>query len=120
MSINIKSGYKIIFLVGLMLSLASVFLDWYYLHGVLNNSGEIIMSWIYNALFGWSTPFGKGNALNDFYQPKNATLPVAIVIVFIIVVFLSGYSTLFHDVEKGDDLVKVSEAKSTQKYRICS
>ena len=106
MSINIKSGYKIIFLVGLILGFASVFLDWYYLQGVLD-SGATIMSWFYNPLFGWSTPFGEGNMFNESYRPQNATMPVVIVLVLIVAVFLSAYSTLFHDVEKGDNLLKV-------------
>jgi hypothetical protein len=107
MSINIKSGYKIIFLIGLILSFASVFLDWYYLEGVLNNSGEPIMLWIYNTLFGWSTPFTEGNQFNESYKPQNATMPVVIVIVLIVAVFLSAYSALFHDLEKGDNMLKV-------------
>ncbi len=106
MSINIKSGYKIIFIIGLLLSFTSVFLDWYYFQGVLDN-GAIITSWVYNALLGWSTPFTGENAFNQFYEPKNATMPVAVVIAFIIIIFLSGYSALFHDVEKGDNLIKV-------------
>ncbi len=106
MSINIKSGYKIIFLVGLIFSFASVFLDWYYFQGVLD-SGATITSWVYNVLFGWSTPFTEANAFNSHYQPQNATMPVVIAIILVIIIFLSAYSTLFHDVEKGDDLVKV-------------
>ena len=106
MSINIKLGYNIIFLIGLIFSFASVFLDWYYLEGALD-SGEFVTSWIYNALFGWSTPFTEGNLFNESYQPQNATMPVAIVIVLIVAIFLSAYSTLFHDVEKGDNLIKV-------------
>jgi len=106
MSINSKSGYKVIFLFGLILGFASVFLDWYYLQGVLD-SGETIMSWVYNALFGWSTPFTKGNIFNESYTPQNATMPVVIVLVLIIAIFLSAYSTLFHDVEKGNNLLKV-------------
>ena len=107
MSINIKSLYKIIFLIGLIFSFASVFLDWYYIQGVLDNGGEPIMSWIYNALFGWSTPFTEGNLFNESYKPQNATMPVVIVMVLIALVFLSAYSTLFHDIEKGDNLLKV-------------
>jgi len=106
MSINSKSGYKVIFLFGLILGFASVFLDWYYLQGVLD-SGETIMSWVYNTLFGWSTPFTKGNIFNESYTPQNATMPVVIVLVLIIAIFLSAYSTLFHDVEKGNNLLKV-------------
>lgn len=106
MSINSKSGYKIIFLVGLLLGFASIFLDWYYLQGTLD-SGETIVSHIYNVLLGWSTPFGKENAFNDFYAPQNAVMPVVIIVVFIVLVFLSAYSALFHDVEKGDNLIKV-------------
>ncbi len=107
MTINIKSGYKIIFLIGLIFSFASVFLDWYYIQGVLNSSGEPIMSWIYNTLFGWSTPFTEGNLFNESYKPQNATMPVVIVMIFIVAIFLSAYSTLFHDAEKGDNLLKV-------------
>jgi len=106
MSINFKSGYKVIFLIGLVLCFTSVFLDWYYLEGVLD-SGATIMSWIYNSLFGWSTPFTEGNVFNESYEPQNATMPIVVVIVFIIAVFLSSYSTLFHDVEQGDNILKV-------------
>lgn len=106
MSINFKSGYKVIFLIGLVLSFASVFLDWYYLQGVLDN-GVTIMSWTYNSLFGWSTPFTEGNQFNESYKPQNATMPIVVIIVFIVVVFLSSYSTLFHDIEQGDNILKV-------------
>ncbi len=105
MSRNIKSGYKILFLIGLLFSFASVFLDWYYLQGTFF-TGEVIVSWIYNLLFGWSTPFGEGNVLNGSYAPQNAIMPVVVVVVLIVLIFLSTYSTLFLDVEKGDNLVK--------------
>jgi len=108
MSLNFKSGYKVIFLIGLVLCFASVFLDWYYLEGVLDN-GATIMSWIYNSLFGWSTPFTEGNVFNESYEPQNATMPIVVVIVFTIAVFLSFYSTLFHDVEQGDNILKVKQ-----------
>jgi len=106
MSINGKSGYKVIFLIGLIFSFASVFLDWYYIQGVFD-SGLTIVSWVYNAIFGWSTPFSEGNALNTSYMPLNATVPIVIMIIFIAVIFFSAYSALFHDVEKGDNLLKV-------------
>ena len=106
MSINFKSVYKIIFVVGLVLGFASLFLDWYYLQGI-SESGDTVVYWIYNALFDWSTPFSKGALFNEIYQPENATMPIAIVIVFIIILFLSAYSVLFHDVERGDNLLKV-------------
>jgi hypothetical protein len=106
MSINFKSVYKILFLIGLVLGFASVFLDWYYLQGI-SESGDTVVYWIYNALFDWSTPFSKGALFNEFYQPKNATMPIAIVIVFIITLFLSAYSVLFHDVERGNNLIKL-------------
>jgi len=106
MSINFKSVYKIFFVVGLVLGFASVFLDWYYLQGI-SESGETVVYWIYSALFDWSTPFSKGALFNEFYQPKNATMPVAIVIIFIITLFLSAYSALFHDVERKNNLLKL-------------
>jgi len=106
MSINFKWGYKVIFLIGLVLCFGSVFLDWYYLQAVLDN-GVTIMSWTYNSLFGWSTPFAEGNQFNESYKPQNATMPIVVIIVFIVVVFLSAYSTLFHDIEQGDNILKV-------------
>jgi len=106
MSINFKSIFKVIFVIGVLLGFASVFLDWYYLQGIAD-SGETVVFWIYNALFDWSTTFSTGALFNESYQPKNATMPVAIVIVFLVVLFLSAYSVLFHDVERGDKLEKV-------------
>ena len=106
MSINFKSVCKIIFVVGLLTGFASVFLDWYYLQGI-SESGETVVYWIYNVLFDWSTPFSEGALFNEFYRPENATMPIAIVIVYIITLFLSAYSVLFHDVERGDKLIKV-------------
>ena len=108
MSINFKSVYKILFVIGLILGFASVFLDWYYLQGI-NGSGDTVVYWVYNALFDWSTPFSSGALFNEFYQPKNATMPIAIVLVFIITLFLSAYSVLFHDVEREDNLTKVKK-----------
>jgi len=106
MTINFKSGYKIIFVIGLLFGFASVFLDWYYLQGV-NDSGEVVMYWIYSVLFDWSTVFSQGAVINEFYEPKNASIPIAIVIAFLIVIFLSAYSTLFLDVERKDNLSKL-------------
>ncbi|MFX0011043.1 MAG: hypothetical protein ACFE9R_12060, partial [Candidatus Hermodarchaeota archaeon] len=106
MLINFKSVYKGLFIIGLLLGFVSVFLDWYYLQGI-SESGETVVYWIYNALFDWSTPFSEGAFFNKSYQPKNATMPVAIIVVFIVILFLSAYSVLFHDVERGDKLLKV-------------
>ena len=106
MTINFKSGYKIIFVIGLLFGFASVFLDWYYLQGV-NDSGEVVMYWIYSALFDWSTAFSQGAVINDFYEPKNASIPIAIVIAFLAVIFLSAYSVLFLNVEHKDNLTKL-------------
>ncbi len=108
MTINFKSGYKIVFIVGLMLGFASVFLDWYYFQGV-SDSGEIVVYWVYNALFDWSTTFSQGAVINDFYEPKNASLPVGIVIAFLIVIFLSAYSVLFVDAERKDNLLRLKK-----------
>ncbi|MBA7571185.1 hypothetical protein ES708_12943 [subsurface metagenome] len=106
MPINFKSGYKIIFTIGLLLGFISVFLDWYYFQGV-NDSGEIVIYWVYNVLFDWSTVFSQGAVINDFYEPKNASLPVAVVIAFLVVIFLSAYSALFLDAELKDNLARL-------------
>ena len=108
MTVNFKSGYKIIFIIGLLLGFASVFLDWYYFQGV-NDSGEVVVNWIYNALFDWSTELSQGTIINEFYEPKNASLPVAIIIAFLIVIFLSAYLVLFLDVERKDNLPRLKQ-----------
>ena len=108
MPVNFKSGYKIVFIVGLLLGFVSVFLDWYYFQGV-NDSGKLVIYWVYNALFDWSTTFSQGALINDFYEPKNASLPVGIVIAFLIVIFLSAYSVLFVDAERKDNLFRLKK-----------
>ena len=105
---NFNSGYKIVFVIGLLLGFASVFLDWYYFQGE-NSSDEIVVYWVYNALFDWSTMFSQGAVLNEFFAPKNASLPVAIVVAFLVVVLLSAYSVLFLDAERKDNLVRLKQ-----------
>ncbi|MFX0073937.1 MAG: hypothetical protein ACFE96_00735 [Candidatus Hermodarchaeota archaeon] len=107
MPLNFKSVYKILFVIGLLLGVASVFLDWYYLQGISEASGETVVFWVYSALFDWGTPFSEGALFNEVYRPKNATMPIAIVITFIVTIFISAYSVLFHDVEREDNLPKV-------------
>lgn len=108
MTINFKSRYKIIFVIGLLLGFASVFLDWYYFQGE-NDSGEVVAYWVYNVLFDWSTTFSQGAIINDFYAPKNASIPIAIVIAFLIVTILSAYSVLFLDAERKDNLARLKQ-----------
>ena len=108
MTVNFKSGYKVIFLVGLLLGFASIFLDWYYFQGV-KDSGEVVVNWVYSLLFDWRTELSQGDFLNDAYQPKNASMPVTIVIVFIIVIFLSAYLVLFLDAEREDNLLRLKK-----------
>ena len=108
MTINFKSGYKIVFIVGLLLGFASLFLDWYYFQGV-SDSGELVIYWVYSALFDWSTTISQGAVINDLFEPKNASLPVGIAIAFLIVIFLSAYSLLFVDEERKDNLPRLKK-----------
>ena len=108
MTINFKSGYKIIFVVGLVLGFASVFLDWYYFQGV-NDSGEVVVDWVYSVLFDWSTSLSPSGLINDFYEPENASIPVAIVIAFLVVILLSAYLVLFLDAERKDNLPRLKK-----------
>ena len=108
MTVNLKSGYRIVFLIGLLLGFVSVFLDWYYFQGV-NDSGEVVVNWVYNVFFDWSTALPQGDFLNDSYEPKNASIPLAIVIAFLAVVFLSAYLALFLDAERKDNLPRLKK-----------
>lgn len=105
---NFKSRYKIVFIIGLLLGFASVFLDWYYFQGV-NDAGQTVIYWVYSALFDWSTIFSQGAVINEFYAPKNASLPVGIIIAYLIAIFLSAYSVLFLDAERKDNLVRLKQ-----------
>ena len=109
MTVNVKSGYKIIFLIGLVLGFISVFLDWYNFQGVKIDSGEVVVNWAYNLLFDWSTALTQGGFVNEVYEPKNASVPVAIVIAFIAVIFLSAYLALFLDAERKDNLPRLKK-----------
>jgi len=93
-------------MIGLLFGFVSVFLDWYYFQGV-NDSGEVVISWVYNVLFDWSTAFSQGAGINDFYEPNNASLPIAIVIAFLVVLLLSAYSALFLDAERKENLSRL-------------
>jgi hypothetical protein len=106
MAINFKSGYKILFVGGLLLGFTSLFLDWYYLQAV-NEFGETVMYWVYNAIFDWSTRFSQGATFNQRFEPKNSSMPIAIIATFVVAMLLSAYSALFHDVERDDSFVKV-------------
>jgi len=108
MTVNFKSGYKVIFLIGLLFGFVSIFLDWYYFQGV-KDSGEVVVNWVYNLLFDWRTALSQGELANEYYQPKNASVPVAIVAVFLAVVVLSAYLTLFLDVERKDSLARLKK-----------
>lgn len=108
MTVNFKSGYKIVFAIGLLLGFASVFLDWYYFQGV-NDSGEVVVDWVYSVLFDWSTSLSQGGLINEFYGPKNASIPIAIIIAFLIVILLSAYLVLFLDAELKDNLPRLKK-----------
>ncbi|MFX0025322.1 MAG: hypothetical protein ACFE8M_02830 [Candidatus Hermodarchaeota archaeon] len=97
---KIKSTFRKLFVIGLVLALISLFLDWY-IFQAFNIEGEQVVYWSYSPLFDWYSPiFASGSVFNELYKPQNSAIPFAMTILFIISVFLSIFGVLFKDIEK--------------------
>jgi len=104
---EIKSTFRKLFVIGLALSIISLFLDWYVFQA-FNIEGEQIVYWSYSPLFDWYSPvFAFGSVFNELYKPKNSSIPFAMTILFIITVTLSIFGVLFKDIEKDHPFQKL-------------
>ena len=102
MKINLKSVYKILYIIGLILLFLSMFLDWYYVQ-VIDSQGKVYAFWSFNPLSEWHTI----SSSDQFLRPPDLLIPLIINIIFLITIPISAYSILFNDVEKKDDLEKL-------------
>jgi hypothetical protein len=87
------------YLLGLVMLVFSFFLDWYSFK-IYNLNDEILVSWQYNILFEWTSPYSSGDALNNAFRPENLSIPLIINLITIATVILSGYIVLIKDIEK--------------------
>ncbi|MHA1915236.1 MAG: hypothetical protein ACW986_03800 [Promethearchaeota archaeon] len=81
----------------------SFFLEWY-IFQVHTLAGEILVSWKYNIITGWSTPFVEDIGVNQLLRPHNLSVPLAVSLAFIGTMVLSLYGLIFKDIEHTDQL----------------
>ena len=104
MRMNIVNKFKVIYLISLGLLFISIFLEWYSFQ-IYNLDQELIASWHHNIWTEWRT-FSDSTPFNDGHRPEDLAIPLAINIVFVVAIILSGYIVLFRDIEQTDSLDK--------------
>jgi hypothetical protein len=88
---------KIVFLAGAILLFFSLFLEWYNFH-VLDENNVLIATWSYNIVFEWETAFPSGSPINEGFRPHNLNVPLAITILFTIILITAVFVVLLKDV----------------------
>ena len=84
--------------MGWLLLFTSLFLEWY-IFQVYSNGNVLIASWSYHLFTEWTTQISTANSFNSRMRPSNLLTPVEITFLFIGVLFISGSSVLFKDIE---------------------
>ena len=100
--------FRLYFVVGLVISFISLFLDWYLLQGV-DSSGAVLIDWSYNLVINWYSPSQLNTELNNWYRPVNASVPLPLVLFFIGLLVVAAFGALAFPPEK---LVKGTSSKS--------
>lgn len=90
-------------LVGLMLILFSVFLEWYSFQ-IYNFDNNLVVSWSYYLFSEWRTPFSTSSPLNEAMKPITATIPFIINILLIFGILASGYILLVKNIDRAHNL----------------
>ena len=103
MNSNVKKKFKILFILGLALLFASLFLEWYVFH-VYNSNHTLIAYWSYNPLTGWSTIFSGNSTFNNLAKPEEIEMPLILTGLFMVILVISAFSVLFKDIESQNDL----------------
>lgn len=103
MNTKIIQNFRIIVLGCLIILFLSIFFNWYsfQVHSIDN---EILVSWNYHIFAEWTTPISSDSSLNDALRPDSLRIPLAINILYLIMIILSGYVVLFKDFEQADSL----------------
>ncbi len=103
MNTKIIQNFRIIVLGCLIILFLSIFFNWYsfQVHSIDN---EILVSWNYHIFTEWTTPISSDSSLNDALRPDSLRIPLAINILYLIMIILSGYVVLFKDFEQADSL----------------
>ncbi|MFX1399556.1 MAG: hypothetical protein ACFFAS_21225 [Promethearchaeota archaeon] len=99
MKAHLTAKFKLLFVLGLLCLVISMFLDWYYIQ-VYNSGGDLIAIWSYNPFTEWTTIFSGTSGYDSLSHPDNLSIPFAINIMFIPVIIICGYTVLFKDIER--------------------
>lgn len=103
---QIKKIFRRLFIVGLLLALISLCLDWYTFQAI-NVMGNQVVYWSYSPLFNWYTIFTTEHMENMAYKPHNSSIPFPMTVVFIASVILSLFGAMFKDIEKEQPFQKL-------------
>lgn len=104
---GIKRIFRGLFVIGLLLAIISLFLDWYVLQA-FNVEGEQVVYWSYTPLFDWYSPiFASGSIFNELYRPQTNSIPLVMMIVFIASIAISLFGVLFKDIERDHSFQKL-------------
>jgi hypothetical protein len=99
---KILHGFKIVYLIGLMLLFFSLFLDWYSFQ-VYDFENEPLVSWRYQFFIGWGTSIFN-STLNEVMKPEYVMMPLLITILLVITILVSSYAVLFKDIHRAADI----------------
>ena len=103
---TVKTKFKVIYLIGLILLFTSLFLEWYSFQAYTSDN-KLIGFWSYNLFTEWSTMISGDQHFNNKIKPNNLSIPIEISILFIFSIIASGYSVLFKDLEQNVELDKL-------------
>ena len=103
---TVKTKFKFLYIIGLMLLFTSLFLEWYSFQAY-TSANKLIAFWSYNLFFEWSTMISGDQHFNNQIRPNNLSIPIEISILFIFSIIASGYSVLFKDLEQNVELDKL-------------
>jgi len=93
-----KDAFKKCFVIGLILFLASLFLEWYsfYIYG---NSHELIVQGHFSMIFGWTIKTTQPNTLANLYTQYEIPESFFIAIISIVIILVAIYEVLFKDID---------------------
>jgi hypothetical protein len=99
---NTVRNYKILFIIGIITSFVSLFLNWFQV-SITNLDGQVLFKDSFSFIFGWSTPQGTLNPLLNKYYPIRFSIPNLLTITYLILIAGSVFIVLFRNIEKSRD-----------------
>jgi len=102
---NLKSGFKGLFILGICLSFLSLFFEWYSFQA-RDLEGKLVVFWNLYLFMGWNTIFPPNSWFNVVFMPNGDTVPFVMNVIYIGIMLISVYSVIFSDLEYSDNLEK--------------